>query len=314
MFARPRIPLALLLVLAVEFVSAPGRAQSPADVAAARDLFREGAKFAQEQQWAEARDRYERSLALKRAPLTLYSLGVADQNLGRVVEALESFRAFLAEMDAKNEANKPYEQPARDAIALLEPRVGKIDVHVDPPNAEGLHVLIDGIEIPKAALGVPRIVDPGEHTIVVRADGYVDLETKKEAHEGELLRVDVKLAPKGGTVLIKPPPIVPVPKPTPIVPYALVAGGGAMFLTGAIVGLVGVQKASDAPNADGPEAKKARTFGIVGDVVGGIGLVTAGAGVAFLLLSKPETKAEGAPSVSVRPVLSPGFVGVVGRF
>jgi len=303
-------------------LSREARAESAADVALARQLFTEGVELAQAGRWEEARERYRRSLALKRAPLTLYSLGVADQNLGRLVEALESFRAYLIEMDPKNEAHKPYEQPARDAIAELAKRVGTLELRLAPPGIVPTHVVIDGEELPKAAIGVPRIVDPGKHKVMVRAEGRRDAEKTLEVAEGQRVFVDLTLLPippKRGGGEIKPPP--PPPPPLNVRPLVLMGAGGAVFISGLAIGLVGVQKASDAPSQKGPEADVARKLGLVGDIVSGVGLAAAGAGLAWMLATMPpapkngpEPKEEEEPEVSVRPFVSPGMVGVVGRF
>lgn len=304
------------LVLAATLLSqGPARAQSPADVALARDLFRDGAKLAQDGRWAEARERYTRSLALKRAPLTLYSLGVANRELGRLVEALESFRSFLVEMDPQNAAMKPYEQPARDAVVALEKRVGRLDLRIVPAAPPALVVRVDGVEVPKAALGLPRIVDPGEHGIVVRAEGYREATATAKVGEGEQITITVKLVPAGPGVekgpIDDPGPIVPE---RPVAPIVLLAGGAVALASGLTVGLIGVQKASDAPVQDGPEAAQARRLALAGDIVGSIGILAAGAGFAMLLLGKPPDKPADPSAVSVRPFVAPTGVGLVGRF
>jgi len=314
---------ALLGSLLVVASPNPALAQSPADVAAARELFREGAKHAQEQRWAEARESYTKSLMLKRAPLTLYSLGVADQNLGRFVEALESFRAFLFELDPKNDAFKPYEQPARDAIAALAKRVGRIELHFLPYGVELSSVSVDGELIPKAALGVARVVDPGEHLIIANAPNRRESRNTIKVGESQSVTLDVKLFPAGPIIGPEPPP--PPPQPTPYLAYSLLGGGGAVVVAGLAVGLVGVQKASDAPAQNGREADTARTLALTGDILTGIGLATMGAGLAVLLSGGPDSPPSSSPpaspassnapsKTSFRPVFSPGFVGVVGRF
>ncbi len=311
------------LVLAATLL-APGTtyAQSPADVALARELFRDGAKLAQEARWAEARERYTRSLALRRAPLTLYSLGVANRELGRLVESLESFRAFLVEMDPQNAAYKPYEEPAREAVAALEKRVGRLDLQVVPADPKALSVRVDREEVPKAALGLPRIVDPGEHSIVVRAEGYGEASTTATVAEGEQITVTVKLVPLGvkgpGPGPKKKPPggdTPPIVPERPVAPIVLLAGGATFLATGLTVGLIGVQKASNAPVQDGPDATQARRLALAGDIVGSLGVLAAGAGLAMLLLGKPPPDAPADPAeVSVRPFVSPTGVGIVGRF
>ena len=102
------------------------RAENPADVALARELFTEGSRYAEAGNWAAATERYARSLALKRAAITLYSLGISHKNTGKLVEALVNLRAFLSEPSVP--ATQPYEAPARAAIAEIEPRIGRVRI------------------------------------------------------------------------------------------------------------------------------------------------------------------------------------------
>lgn len=302
------------MLAATLLAQVPASAQSPADVAVARDLFREGAKFAQDGEWNEARIRYEKSLALKRAPLTLYSLGVAYQNLRRFVESLESYRAFLVEVRADDEKVKLYEQPAKDAIAALEKQVAKLDIKVVPDDAEDLMLSIDGIIVPEAALGYPRLVDPGKHTVAARALGYRDATQIAEVTEGQQLAVTLRLEPLkssgfriGGSDK----------HGAPVVPTVLIAGGSAAFAVGLTVGLVGVQKASASPTRDGEDAVSARRLALAGDIVSGVGIVAAGTGLTLLLLDKfgkPARPAAKPASGWVLPVVTMGSVGLVGRF
>jgi hypothetical protein len=91
-----RACFAALIASALTCGSAPAVAQTPAEIpvdspaaiAAARDLFVKGTKASEENRWAEARERFEESLLLHRAPITLYSLGVAERQTGRWVAAL----------------------------------------------------------------------------------------------------------------------------------------------------------------------------------------------------------------------------------
>src|SRR5262245_46822534 len=86
---------ALVFVAMLALVS-PAAAQSPADVALARQLFNEGLELSKANKWEDAREKLARSLALKRAPITLYTLGVAEMKSGHLVAALEHLHAFVA--------------------------------------------------------------------------------------------------------------------------------------------------------------------------------------------------------------------------
>jgi Tetratricopeptide repeat len=290
------------------------RAQSPADTALARELFVEGADFAKKGQWNEARQRYERALALKRAPRILYSLGIAYRNLRRFVEAIESYRAFLVEMDKVDD--KPYEQPARDAIAELEKLVAKVDIKVFVPDRDAkLFLTIDGIIVPEAAHGYPRLVDPGRHTIAAKASGFREATQVVTVAEGEQTQVNLRLRSIDNEPL--PPGETTPATPSNIVPTALLGGGIAAFAVGLTVGLVGVQRASNSPTADGEVARSARRLAVIGDVVGGVGVIVGGAGLTLLLIEKfGKTPPAPAKSTSgwVLPVVTPTGAALVGQF
>src|SRR5262245_2140059 len=80
----------------------------------ARDLFLEGAKLSEAGKWEEARVKFEQSLAIKRAPLTLYNLGIAQAETGRPAAALESLRGFLAMPEEP--ATQPYVAQVKAAL------------------------------------------------------------------------------------------------------------------------------------------------------------------------------------------------------
>src|SRR5262249_8065786 len=141
-----------------------------------------GSSLATKGKWDEARDRYERSLALKRAPITLYSLGIAQKNTGQLVEAIESLHAFLAEPLVA--ATKPYERPAREAIAEIEKRSGSLRITVEPRGLARVVVTVDGQAVPAAALDRPRPVNPGDHRVAASADGRRDADSTVHVDEG----------------------------------------------------------------------------------------------------------------------------------
>lgn len=300
--------VALALAVALGLWSArDARADNPADVALARELFKDGSSLAQKGRWEEARDRYERSLQLKRSAVTLYGLGIAQKNTGQLVFALETLRAFLAE--PKSAATRLYEKPAREAVGELEKQVGRLTLQVRPPGLPGLVVTVDGQEVPPVALGQPRVVDPGRHDVVATAPG------RREAH-------DVATVDKGGSATVSlvletearapaPPPREPPPPPRPapmpdrpkssgpgILPAVLIGGGALAFAGGATVGIIGIVQANDAPSSDSPDADAARTKMAIGDIVGGVGVVAMGIGVVMLLTQPSSSTAHGSSSIA----------------
>lgn len=244
-------------VLAALTLLAPGlaEAQSDKDVETARAVFVEASMLAEQGRWAEARERYLLSLRLKRAAITFYSLGVVDRELGRLVDARESFRAFLDEPSAPG--TKGFEEPARQALAEID-----------------------------AQLAAER-----------RA-------------ESNMASPSVPVAPSP-SVPVALSPSVPVAAPDRTLPLALIGGGTALFVGGAVTGFIGLAEAGDATSTNGPDATSARTKGVIGDIVGGIGLATAGAGIIVLLLQK---RPEPVNVASVRPWFAGTSAGVWMRF
>jgi hypothetical protein len=58
--------------------------------------------------------------------------------------------------------------------------------------------------------------------------------------------------------------------------------------------MIGVSQASKAKTKDGPEASSAKTKALIGDILGGAGIVAAGVGVVLLVTTKaPKREAAG---------------------
>ena len=298
--------VAAALVLSSWLLAAPARGQSAADVAAARDLFVEGSQLAEKDLWGDARDRFERSLALKRSALTLYSLGVAQRNTGKLVEAIESLRAFLAEPSTP--ATKPYEAPAREAVAALSKRIARIDVRVEPAEARGATVKLDGARIPNDALSQARAVNPGKRVLTATAAGFRPARVEVVLFEGEHASVRLVLdRPPGAPIALSSYPnesatgietgVDPATAPSGpgrALPFALLGTGVALAGGGAALGLVAVNDASKAETRDGPAAQQARSMALAGDILAGVGLATAAAGV-IVLAVRSSGAADGAP-------------------
>ncbi|WP_434042815.1 MULTISPECIES: PEGA domain-containing protein [Sorangium] len=306
--------LGAFLVVALLAAATPSSAsaQGPGDVESARVLFVQGAKLARQGRWEEARALYSRSLEIKPAPLTRYSLGVAQKELGQFAGALASFRAFLAEPSTP--ATAPYVGPARDAVAALEARVGRATIAVRPGKVEGLTLVVDG----KPARGGPGHVvelDPGDHEVVASAPGYRSAAARFTVDAGGSVEVPLALAPRTAAAVHASaaggglPPVADPSDASPsrTFPIVVMGVGGALFAGGAVLGISGVKQASAARTSAGADASAARAKGIVGDVLGGVGLATVGVGL-YLLLNEP---APSAPETgSVRPWLGASGAGI----
>jgi hypothetical protein len=289
-----RPTLAFLAVASLLFSAAPpAGAESAAERDEARALFREGSRLAKEGRWREAEEHYGRSLARKRAAITLYSLAVAERRTGRLVEAIAHLQAFLAE--PRTSATAAYEDPAREAVAELSRRVPRLVLAVAPTGVRGLSIDVDGVPVPVALMGEPRPVNPGAHAVTARAPGHREERVQLTAFEGGVKRVKLVLVPGA-----------PEPPPASSVPLALALSGGIAVVAGIALGLVGVKEAGDAPTSDGPEARRAQARALAGDLVAASGVITATTGVVLLL----TRRAAPGPKAAVTPWISPRGAGL----
>ncbi|WP_438024075.1 hypothetical protein [Sorangium sp. So ce233] len=304
------------LVVALLAAAAPSSASAQGgsgDVVSARVLFVQGAKLARQGRWEEARALYSRSLEIKPAPLTHYSLGVAQKELGHFADALASFRAFLAEPSTP--ATAPYVGPARGAVALLEGRVGRATIAVRPGKVDGLTLVVDGKPVRGGAGRVVEL-DPGDHEVVASAPGYRSAAARFTVDAGGSVEVPIALTPRAAAAAVQAsaaggglPPVADPSDASPsrTLPIVVMGVGGAFFAGGAVLGISGLTQASAARTSADADASAARAKGIVGDVLGGVGLATVGVGL-YLLLNEP---APSAPKTgSVRPWLGASGAGI----
>ncbi|WP_437731889.1 tetratricopeptide repeat protein [Sorangium sp. So ce1335] len=306
----------LLVALLAAASPSSAFAQGPGDVESARVLFVQGAKLAREGRWEEARALYSRSLEIKPAPLTHYSLGVAQKELGHLADALASFRAFLAEPSTP--ATAPYVGPAREAVAALERRVGRATIAVRPGKVDGLTLLVDGKPV-RGAPGRAIALDPGAHEVVASAPGFRSTAARFTVAAGGAVEVPIALVRSAASAARTPAAGGGLSAEADsssassrgALPIVVMGVGGAFFTGGAVLGLSGLKQAGSAPTSAGSDASAARAKGIIGDVLGGVGLATVGLGL-YLLLDEP---APSAPQTGgVGPWLGASGSGVEVRF
>ncbi len=301
----------LLGVATYSYAGEPPAEPSAADIATARELFRDGARFAQEEKWEAALDAYERSMALRPSNLTRYSIAVIQERMGRLVEAMENLRAFLAA--DHDRLTRRYVSNARKMLGDVEARVARVKV-VIPGTPRGAQVLIDGQRIPDAAIGVFRPTDPGKRSIEARVPGYPPFVQELTLEEGGEAEVKVRLGqlahhdhdPSADTGASVEPPAGGGDDTVEVV---LIAGGAGVFAAGLGLGIYGYTEATDAETNNGADADQARTFALVGDIGMGVGLVAAGVGTYVLLTGSDQEPSEPTGWV-LRPWAGKGSGGI----
>jgi hypothetical protein len=180
-------------------------------------------------------------------------------------------------------------ETARKEFDALQPRIPYVTIQVTGPGAGTVKVTIDGTDVPRAALGVKRAVDPGAHAIVAVADGFAPANASFTIAEGttQTVTLEPKPAPPG---TVPPTPAGPAPSAAP----------------------AGPPPSSAPPESAPPSASNPRRIvGIVGMALGGAGLALGGimGGVviakhASLLTSCPGSKCPVSQASTLVPQVS----------
>lgn len=341
-----RRSLATLLVVAVWAVTwlAPrwAFAQSEADRATARNLAAEGYTALKTQDYATAEDRFRRADALVHAPTLVVDHARALIGLGRIVEAQERLELVAREGVSDNAPwvwKKAY-QDAEQLVNEVKPKVAWLTINVTGPAEP--RVMVDERQVPVAALGVRRAVDPGPRRISASASGYVAQEIAVTMPEGGERAVTLDLAMDPGVAAVPAPiekPAPPPPTPAPekkssnALAYAALGLGGAGLVVGTVMGVLSLGKRSELMercenstvcrfDPDGPSraadfqlADDYRRYGTISGISLGVGLASTGAGVWMLIANRrSETPSQPPPRASVVPYVSIGDVGLRGAF
>lgn len=193
-----------------------------------------------------------------RAPRALAQVALAEQALGRWVEAEEHLvEALGGSVDGWVRARLPVLQAA---LAEIRRHVGRLDVGGDPAGAE---VLVEGRVV--GTLPLPRAlrVRTGSLTFTVRREGYVPVTRTVQVEASYPSRETVALqrVPVAPVIVAAPTPVVVVTRPLAQPPprartsgvryagFALVGtGAAALIVSGVFLGL-NLGAASDAESA-----------------------------------------------------------------
>jgi hypothetical protein len=203
----------VLVVAPIGFSPKTAHAQqqvSDADRNAARDLYVEAETLRQQGRYADALDRYQRSLAVFPAPTTAFRVAQCKAALGQLVEAAEELRA-VANAALPPNASEAYikaKQEAATELQSVEPRIPKLKINVQPSPLAGLSVTIDGAQMPVALIGVARPVNPGSHRIVAVAPGYAQAQAQVDVREKQqpIPEITLTLQQGGGVSYTTAPP------------------------------------------------------------------------------------------------------------
>lgn len=305
---------------------------TPTNKATARELAVAGLEALEKKDFKTAADRFERARKLYRAPSITLGMARAYVGLGKLVAAREAYSLITYNRNVGT-AFAGVVADADKELAALAPRVPGVVINLK--GGTNPKVTIDGDDVPAAALGVKRAVDPGQHVVKVTAPGFFPDQARFNVTEGKVETVSLELKvdpnykappPETKTGIVPPPPEPekPVSKTQKTIGFVGLGVGGAALIMGAVTGGLALSKRSallesckDGHCPKGSEGQYQSdvdgyntmgTLSTIGFISGG---VLAVAGV-VLIVTAP--KAQKAQTGWVKPVVGLGYLGAEGKF
>lgn len=173
----------------------------------AEALVDEGVRLREERRDEEALERFERAYQLEAAPRTLAQIALAEQALGRFVDAEAHLREALAADDAFIRRHRRLLETALDEIGT---QLADLRIAGTPPGAT---VIVSGREVGALPLANPVRVAIGTVVVEVRAEGFEPHREEIEVAVGETRELTIELTP-----IASEPSIAPEPEPEPVAP------------------------------------------------------------------------------------------------
>jgi hypothetical protein len=235
----------------------------------------------------------------------LIGLSQCYEKLGKTASAWARYKELSVELKKKNKLDDA--AAAAQSAADLEKVLSRVQINA-ATDTPGLIVRMDNEEVPKAVLGTPVPVDPGQHVLEATAPGY------------EVWQTTVTVGDKNDTRTVSIPGLTAKPVPANHLRTAAWAVGGvgaAGLVVGGVFGglaLSGKSKLTDlcanntCTTQEGKDARAAANtkalVSTVGFAAGGAALAT---GIVLFVLSRPSAPKDEAapPKAALVPTFGP---------
>jgi hypothetical protein len=298
---------------------------SAAELAAARDMFKEARQAEDASDWAAALDKLKAVAEVKMTAQVRFHLGLCRERLGQLVEALNDFERATSEAAEQRIASVAAEAPEH-ATAIRE-RLPKLTFEI-PRGAGDAKVTIDGSAIAASMLSRAIPTNPGNHDIVVSAPGKIYRERISLA-EKEPRAIKVVFSPDASTTVAPAPtPTAPPTATTPLPNRAekasgggstagfIMIGTGSALVVGSVVSVLVRSRALSSIDDKCPthqmcssdvrdDQSRAKTFGALAVAFGAAGVASVATGVVLVATSKKS-------SVAIAPFVTGRETGLAG--
>jgi hypothetical protein len=178
---------ASLLIIVITAVEAAQPQSNPTDKAKAQSLLSEGVVFYAHGEMAPALEKFREAYTAYPSSKLLFNIGQASRELGRYVEAMESFEKFLAEAP---EAPADMTAEAQDSVAVLKGKLGTVNLVC---TTQGVEVRLDGKPIAFAPPSHLLWALPGNHQVTARHPGATPVIAEVDVAAGAIRTVVLQL-------------------------------------------------------------------------------------------------------------------------
>ncbi len=175
-----------LLLIALSSESSTAFAQSEADEAEARAAFEEGVSASESGDWTAAASAFERAYSRSGRIWLLFNVATARMNQDDLIGAAQTFQRFQRECDAASGEQRDHcddkREEARRELQRAQSLAPRLHVSADEGD-----LTIDGEPTTRGEI----LVNPGQHTLVLRRGGRVvdraTVDVPREAEERVIL-------------------------------------------------------------------------------------------------------------------------------
>jgi tetratricopeptide (TPR) repeat protein len=208
----------------------------------AESLVRQGIELRKQGKDAEALERFRAARAIEPTPRAAAQVGLAEQALGRWLDAEEHLR------EALSAAGDPWIGKNREALegalALVGKHLGWLEVTTDAPGAE---IWIDGERRAALPLSAPLRVAAGTAVVEARAAGYEPVRRRVEVPPDGHVREAFALTKTRPAPPPEAPraPGPPAARPSLALPLGLLGAGGAIVAGAVAAHVVALKNAAE---------------------------------------------------------------------
>lgn len=303
-----------VVLLLFTLCAAPVEAQP--DDREARTHFASGSSYYSQGRYDDALREFTEAFRLAsdpNKPLMLFNMAQAQERLGRIEEAVASFRRYL-ELDPNAEGRAAIEERVR----TLTERLGATAI-VLTVSEEGAHVFVDGHEVGTTPLPGPLTVAPGSHELRVEKDGFQAFRLRVSVDAGRQVEADATLVALVGPTSTVTPPVTSA-RERPGRPLPWILGGAAVLAVGAgtLLGVLALGKSDDAADESAgnrdlydEHLADAETLAAAADICFGVGIAAGAVSIVLFLIGGQDDSAPATTSVRVSPLALRGGGGLV---